>query len=516
MRVLFIILVVLVASSPLAAADIFFAQAAQGGNTGANCANAIALSSVTWVSPNTYHLCGTITGAFTINASGASGLAQITLVFEAGGSIQMPAIPSTGAIIVTGRQFIVIDGGGGSCGYVSGADVTCTQGQIESTANGSGLANQVASVAIEAGSAQNVTVKGLRCGPLYLHTSSTDTTQSPPGPICVHFSGGTVSNITIQNNTIDDCAWCLNGNSAVATIQNNEIYNSDHGVALGGGNASIVINANHFHDWVNWDQSNHAFHHDGIHLFDQTGVTFNGATESNNFFNGDQGVDVTAMIYNEHAANTGVIQNITMYNNQGIAFTGRFSNVGWFAFWKTATGTGTTGAAYNNGVYGFYSAGNGSCFGVSGWTSMTIENNSFAACQNQIGIDAASTITAVDYNSYDDIGTDSGLGGGANTFTWHGSIFASFTTWKTDCSCDSHGIFNSLANLKLNGSNGRQLSGSPVIGVGLNLTSLSITPLDSDILGNARPGGATPWDMGAYFGVQGASTFVTPVSAIYP
>lgn len=458
-------------------------------------------------------LCGTITSALDPSGSGTSGHVVI-IKFDSGASIQMPAIPIGGAIVLTGLSFYLIDGGGGSCGYVSNANVTCNVGVIKSTANGSGLANQVASVAIEAGSATSIEVKGLLIGPIYTHTLATDNSQSPPGPICIHFVGG--NTINIHNNTMHDAGWCVNGNGPTITVSNNEIYNTDHGVALGGTNSTVNINGNHFHDWVNWDQNNNNFHHDGIHLFDQTGLTFNGANEYNNLFDGDEGVNVTAAIYNEHAANTGVIQNITAYNNVVIAKVGRFSNVGWIAFWKTATGTGSTGAAYNNTVYGAYVAGSGSCLGISAWNGITLENNSLVNCQNQIGIDAATTITTVDYNSYDDIGTDSGLGASANTFSWHGSQFASFTTWKADCSCDSHGIFNSLASLKINGSTGQQLSGSPVIGTGLNLTSLSITPLDSDILGNARPGGVTAWDIGAYFGAESVGTFATPVTIINP
>lgn len=458
-------------------------------------------------------LCGIITSQLAPFGSGGSGN-PVSIKFDTGAGISMPAIPVSGAITTSNSHYL-IDGGGGSCGYVSNANVPCAVGYIKSTANGSGLANQIASVGIEVSTATDIEVKGLLIGPLYLHTSTSDNTQSPPGPIAVHFNGTTT--INIHNDTIHDCAWCLTGSTATLTVASNEIYNSDHGVGVGGANSAVNVDGNHFHDWVNWDQSNNALHHDGIHLFDTAGLTFNGANIYNNLFDGDQGANVTAAIYLEHAANTGVIENFTVFNNVAVIDNGRVSCCGWISFWITAgTGTGTTGAAYNNSVYGAYVTGTGNCLGINGWTSITSENNALFNCQQQITITATATLTTVDYNSYDDIGTDQGIDGSANTFGWHASEFSSFTTWKSDCSCDSHGIFNSLANLKVNGSNARQLTGSPLIGAGVNLTSLSITALDSDILGNSRPGGATAWDIGAYFGTQSAATFVTPVSAINP
>lgn len=519
-----ILLLLFLAALPANAADIYVAQASAGGNTGANCANARAASSLAagdWTAGNSIHLCGTLTSAITAQGSGAPGNV-ITVVFESGAGFSFAAIPTGGALILTNRTDILVDGGGGSCGFVSFANVTCTNGFIKSTANGSGLANQVASIAIEASNTTNVEIKGLVLGPIYTHTSTSDITQSPPGPRAVYFVGAT--NISIHNNTIHDCGWCLNGNSTTALIQANEIYNNDHGVALGGTNSSITVQGNHFHDWVDWDTTNNSFHHDGVHFFDQAGLTFSGADIDGNLFDGDQGVNVTAAIYIEKAS-TGTITIIRVYNNVMKIAATRYSNVGWLAFWLTGSGTGTTASIYNNTIYGAYvPAGSGSCaggggpcgscFGLTGWTSVTAKNNILTGCQNLIGV-AASSSAVIDYNIYEDIGTDHGTGGSANTFTWHGSQFASFSTWKTDCSCDANGIFNTLANIKLNSSTLQPLSGSLAIGAGVNLTSLGVTPLDVDALGNARPA-MTAWDIGAINGVGAGPGVPMGVSVIFP
>lgn len=83
---------------------------------------------------------------------------------------------------------------------------------------------------------------------------------------------------------------------------------------------------------------------------------------------------------------------------------------------------------------------------------------------------------------------------GSNGFGWNGSYSSSFTTWKSNCSCDSSGSLT--ADAKLN-SDGTLQSGSPAIGFGADLTSLGISLLDSDKNSIARPSGS-PWDAGAY------------------
>jgi len=66
-------------SIPAFSADFFIAQSAVGDASGSSCANAHAISGLTWGSGNnvaagdTLHLCGTITTAITVGTSGTAG-----------------------------------------------------------------------------------------------------------------------------------------------------------------------------------------------------------------------------------------------------------------------------------------------------------------------------------------------------------------------------------------------------------------------------------------------------------
>jgi hypothetical protein len=149
---------VLFSASAAHANNIYVAQSSVGGGNGADCANARAIGSLgggDWSAGNTIHLCGTVASTLTAQGSGSSG-SPITVFFEPGSGISVPALSANGQIDVSNRSWIVIDGGGGSCGFVGFANVTCSQGYIQSTANGSSLANHINSVAILADGSSNV------------------------------------------------------------------------------------------------------------------------------------------------------------------------------------------------------------------------------------------------------------------------------------------------------------------------------------------------------------------------
>lgn len=513
MRSFWLFTLLVLAASPACATTIYVSQAAQtpfsGGTNcnGNNTSSVATFNAASLSNGEIVWLCGTITSALTPQ-NGGSLSQPVLMQFDTGASIQMGALPTTGAIVLTGLSNITVDGQGGNCGWLWNMNNTCSVGQIESTANGSGLANQIASIAILAGGTTNVVIKGLRLGPVYTHTLASDTTQSPPGPIAVDFVGAT--NITIQNNTIDDCGWCLTGTATTGTFQNNEIYNVDHCLGLGGTNSGITFAHNHCHDFANWDQTGAAFHHDGLHLFSTSTNTFNGANVYGNLFDGDQGANVTSPgMYFESASTGATIENIAAWNNVVITHSGRLSCCGLISFYTTASGaTATNGTAYNNTLIGYYQAGTGACFDSVGWSNILWKNNVVNGCQSQVTIDANSTLTAVDYNDYDNLSADQGCGGGCNTFSWHGSIFASFTTWKSDCSCDSHGRNDTTAQMNLS-SLGRPLAGSTIIGAGVNLTSVGNALLDYDITGTPRSA-VSAWDLGAFVYP------VTPPLLLYP
>lgn len=510
MRLRLTIALAMLAAAPLPAADIFVAQAAAGGNTGANCANARATSSLVagdWVASNVIHLCGQISSAITAQGSGGAGT-PITVKFEVGASIQMPALPTTGALIFDGKSHFVVDGGGGSCGWVNSAAATCSQGFIQSTANGTGLANQVNSVAISASGTTDLTVKGILIGPIYLHTSTSDNTFTPPGPRAVYIPSA--NSILIENSTIHDCAWCINGNGPTVEVKNVEEYNFDHGVGVGG-TGSYLLHDNYLHDMANWDNTLNQLHHDGYHVF-ENGGTVSSIVEYNNTFAGDPGANVTGWIYNEKDS-TGSITGAQMFNNRVINTpAGRVSGVGWLGCRRTGSGAGGTCEAYDNTVNGAYVGGLGICMGFDGWATPTYKNNNLTGCATLVLVGNFTTATG-DFNEYENLSTDH-CGGSCNTMIYNGSFYATLAAYQTGSSQDSHARSDTLAAINMNPS-GQQLAGSPLIGNATNLTSLSITALDSDILGTARPP-VTAWDIGAYFGAvaTGSGMTITPSGAL--
>ena len=159
---------------PLTANNIYIAQSATGAANGADCADAQPVSffnsSSNWgsganqIGPGTtVHLCGTFTGTagqtlLTFQGSGASG-SPVTLKFETDANLAAPYWSSSGAINVSGRNWIVIDGG--------------TNGTIQNTANGSGLAYMAQSNGFVLSRVSNVTVKNLAIGNICQHTLGT-------------------------------------------------------------------------------------------------------------------------------------------------------------------------------------------------------------------------------------------------------------------------------------------------------------------------------------------------------
>jgi len=175
------ILMTLVAS-PAAATDIYVAQSATGASNGADCADAYP---VTWfntaanwgtqIGPGvTVHLCGTITTSLTAQGNGAAG-SPVTILFESGAILSQPYCAGDACLNLTGRSYITVDGGT-PCGYINGADLTCN-GTIQNTTNGTNLANQINSTAIDATGGSNIEVRNLLIQHLYVHAGNTDAAE---------------------------------------------------------------------------------------------------------------------------------------------------------------------------------------------------------------------------------------------------------------------------------------------------------------------------------------------------
>jgi hypothetical protein len=302
------------------------------------------------------------------------------------------------------------------------------------------------------------------------------------------------------------------GNAQGQQVYNNNIYNIDHGIAVtpNGNHAPAgpwYFYNNHLHDYANWDTSNNAYHHDGIHCYtvdgrhaaQEYGAAWSHMWIYNNLFDGNIGNNVTGHVFLEPGVQTDGSATPCM---DGSSILHIFGNV---LLGTTANGAADLGRApfdplthavdfYNNTVFGPDASSN---------RAVVFENVNLVNAKNNIMGGANKlwdgvSFTATDYNGY----INCPIGVSANC--WPVSGFTNnFSTWLNQCACDAHAV-NSQANFDgVNSSTGALQTGSLMIGAGTNLSSTVAgwptaqqNALATDRSGVARGGGA--WSIGAY------------------
>jgi hypothetical protein len=474
---------------PPAGATVYVAQSAAGKGDGSSCANAVAASffnsASNWgsgepIGPGkTVGLCGTITTSLTAQGSGASG-SPITIYFTSGAKLSEPVCGP--CLDISDRSYITVDGG--------------ANGIIEGTDNGTTRGHQSNSTGINAHPCDNCVMKNLRIQNIYVHSGSgneIDQTQVR----AIYASG---SNILIDRNTVSNAGWALfldpdNGDRN-NRISNNDIYNVDHGITTsfgfaGGSVGPIFVNNNHFHDFQNWDTSNNAYHHDGIHCYTVAGGAGAHITDYyiyNNRFDGDIGGNATAWIFIEGGSGAGrtpcadSTSNIWAFNNFGTMSYDGYNGV--FGMFSGIT------KFYNNTLVG-HSTTDGTVCQVEAIPGTAFQNNICSTGNNLIGMSpTAFQAGSPDYNVY--------ANGGSNAFVCGGNFyrFSEFLEWTSCIGGNSHSLAPATAGL----SGGVPLVGSVVLNAGINLTGLctgNLAPLCSDINGRPRPTSG-PWDVGAF------------------
>lgn len=495
-------LVLVLGNSPLA--TVFVAQSALGANDGSSCTNAKAATffndAAQWgagktIAPGvTVGLCGTITSDLAIRGSGTAD-SPITILFQPGAKLSEPVCPVTGCIWNgAGTSYVTIDGG--------------TNGIIENTANGTGLANHTAAtLGIYQQDCDHCVVKNLTIRNIYVRTSTTDENVGAiaSGTIGIYEYRGT--NDLFTHLAIDDSTVGIytRTDANATTLTNDEFSyitftNIDHNIALstqGGATGTIgpvIIDHNSFQTNGTWDDTvGNAYHHSFVHCFSSDLA--------------HPAIFAGLYIYD----NVGTFENNTQFNTAGLyieSSTGGptpcdsdtshnylFNNVIFNkdVAYQSGNGAITLGAGineiYNNTVIGSTTA-NGIQSGIStfqgatGPAPQTIAENNVLTTMYSLAYTNVTTLTS-DYNVYAD-------GGGTSFFQQtvgcnNSYAFAAFASWKTCISGDAHS--STTADAKLN-SDGTPQAGSPVLGAGTNLTSLCtglLTPLCSTITGVARP-----------------------------
>jgi hypothetical protein len=500
---LFSVLSLSLMAHPAFAATRYIAQTAGTFTGGIACNGQTAITPATFnsttLSPgDTIYICGTITGTqnttlLNVSQSGTSGN-PITIFFDSGAVLKSPQWPgggSGGAINISGANYVTINGNGGTGGY--------TQGIIESTLTGDSGATCLAgpcqyavdSNGIEADGSAYFTLEGLAIIDMYI--TSTNPADIVGGSQCVYGNEGQYVGWVIENNLMHDMSWCINiqytsGTSTNNVISGNTIYNIDHGIAIGGAADGVTfenlnVYGNNIHDYSNWDTgSADIWHHDGIHVWgngDSGSDLIQNLNIYNNKFGGCIGQDVTAHIFIE--TNNGNTKNVNIFNNTLIDTCNGADNDG------LLTASDPAYSVYNNTFIG--TAGD-TCVGLSGSANSIFVNNVVSGCGILQYITAGGGFApgGLHNNIYANCTS-------SNCFAFPGGYTPSFAAWQSYTNQDaSPSAYVASADLS---PAGVPQSGSPVIGVGANLVSLSISTLDTDIVGNPRPTTGV-WTAGAY------------------
>jgi hypothetical protein len=272
---------------------------------------------------------------------------------------------------------------------------------------------------------------------------------------------------------------------------NNTLSACDHGIAIamGGPNSTLAglsLYGNDISNFQNWDDNGNSNHHDGIHIWSyNSGDVISTSLVYNNYIHGDFGNNFNAAIYTE-AEGFSTNMPTPAYFNNIIVDQDSVTHLGCGEICLDILNAPLVANNTVSAPSGFGSVGISLYYTTS---STLVYNNTIQQVEEAVGLASASFGTASDYNNYYLIGSNG----------WNFS--STFAAWKTACSCDSHG---SNTNPNLNGIY-QPTSGSPLIHAGTNLTSLSITALNSDYAGLARPTTGA-WDIGAYQYAASAST----------
>jgi hypothetical protein len=454
----------------------------------------------------TVTVCGNFTAAagateFTFRGSGTSGN-PIILLFDTGATLSAPYWSgSNGAINISGLSYVTVDGQ--------------NTGIIQNTGNGDGLANRQISMGISGKACNNCTVENLTIANIYiaLKNYSNPLGGSATQMNAIYMTG---SNWTLSGNTIHDCGWCIyipyGPGDTNYQLSSNDIYNWDHAIMFAAPGAiscaapCLLLHDNQIHDNINWETSGCVYHLDGLHTFGTSGSSMDGVYIYNNYFFGSlSGGCSSGFIFIEGGGSStpSNLKNLYFWNNVGDATEADSANAnGWFGLFSASASM----TVVNNTLLYNNTNDMTECYAIGGATggnvvnNLTFENNVVNGCNLAIYIPELTGTTTIDQNFYGDACSFSN-----NCFVWKGTFEGKLSAWRSACNCDSLSLVSTFLGALLN-SDGSPQAGSPVIGVGNNLSSMAtgnLASLKNDTSkGNTRTPIARPqtgpWDIGAY------------------
>jgi len=501
----------------------YIAQSAGTFSGGTACNGQTAITAATFnatslTAGDIAYICGTITGStgtsLIVPHNGGSSGNNIQILFDTSATLTATYWGTGGAIDLAGLSYVLVDGSPGSnCGWVAQAEVTCN-GTITASANTTSTNNQP-SYGVELSGSSNIEVRGLNITNMLVQTKNSST-QGNNSTVLIDITNSTT--ILVHNNYGHDAhagyqvQWS-SGTSGPITIYNNVSANACEGyVAASGGSSpalsSLVIHDNESKDGNNWDSPavDDYCHEDHFHAWAEAGGnggTVTGMQVYNNTFHGDLGCNQNGYIYFE--ADVGENTSPLYFNNllintssnascpSGLQATPASGYIGLKGGGSGGGCAGTTGV-YNNTIVGnITTATNGNNFGIfleNGCAGVDARNNLVDTDNTNIVLNSAGdSFSILNYTDYYNFPTSGGCGAFYNHSC--GSIYT-IAAWHTATGLDANSI---NSNPNLSASYAPNL-GSPLIQAGVNLTSLSITALNTDECGNSRPLSAA-WDIGA-------------------
>ena len=480
-----------------------------------------AVASVSWSAGNTYKICGTISSTMTVGSSGSVGN-PIDIAFESNGVFSAAAF-NPAAIELNGKSYIIVDGG-----VACGSGTTCSSnlsgtGEIQNTANGTGLGNDIGTNAVDLGTScgSNIEIKNLLILNVYVKNSTADEGVGASDSDGI-FGTNCGSNILIHDNTstFSHASIFVGLGSGANNVQiyNNVTRNATWGISgaqASGIGTNLLIYGNDIDVGNDWSDPSGTYHIDGIFVYGQSfSIYINGIYIYNNYMHGTWAI--AGQCPTGYAYVNQNLQNFYFFNNT-INVTGGNACNG-----SLATGYANASQYFYNNTFIGHGSGTATAIadaGTNNTASTTIKNNVVLNFDSNIGMthSGASSIVAIDYNDYYGWNT-SGVG------PWNiGAEKDTFAAWQaTTCGgsgCDAHGM---VTNPNLAASYPFiPAVGSPLITAGGNLYSIcngqdvpGLGALCNDAAGIARPTVAA-WDIGAYqyvappVGAPGAGGSVT-------
>jgi hypothetical protein len=456
-------------------------------------------------------LCGTITTPLTFQGSGSSA-SPVTVIFDTGAMINPSACSSgTGSACLSaaGKSYIIVDGGT-TCGWIGQVAMPCNGTIKNSTSEPNG-----SNFGIDASNCRNCEFRNLNIGPIYTKSSGGTEPSGDIRGIQAVSSAGTGTWL-IHNNIAHDTSSAFvyvpsGASDPGPQVYNNVTYNINSSLDISNNSNGTLIAAivhdNNFGSTGNWDNTGCPDHHNSMHAFAQGTGSNSGFQYYNNLINGDWGGCATGGLYFEGPSGT-----ILVYNNTWLMTYTQMNN-GIVGF--DGASFAATVQFYDNTVIGQSQSGD-VCMTLgsgSSLTSISMNNNIISGCSSLFaGQGSGVTWTKVDYNIW---------GGSSSSTPWGLKCdpgpcsYYNFSGWQAAVSGEKHSAFGSGDSYVGVNSNGTLQSGSPAIGAGSNLTGLGVTALDSDILGNLRPGGSGAWAGGAFnYPSSGAPQAPTGLAAV--